>query len=109
MLDLDRVLGKAREQSPPWDGTDERPPRPRDGFEGRFGSAIGRSAKVAMENGTEGPELARNGPVGPVLRCPLIGLDRKWRAGRQTDAMTELRIGCPNKEVLTKWDVRFGC
>jgi putative tryptophan/tyrosine transport system substrate-binding protein len=23
------------------------------------------------------PKMARNGPVGPVLRCPLIGVDRK--------------------------------
>ena len=24
--------------------------------------------------------LARNGPAGPVWRCPLIGVDRKWLA-----------------------------
>src|SRR5712691_9354640 len=32
------------------------------------------------------PVLARNGPTGPVCRCPFIGVDRMWLAGGQTDA-----------------------
>jgi hypothetical protein len=27
------------------------------------------------------PVLAPTGPTGPVWRCPLIGVDRKWRFG----------------------------
>jgi hypothetical protein len=41
--------------------------------------------------------LARNGPVGPVWRCPLIGVDRKRLVSGQNDAFdpnrTSLRRG----------------
>ena len=30
--------------------------------------------------------MARNGPTGPVWRCPLLGEDRKWLAEGQTGA-----------------------
>jgi hypothetical protein len=33
------------------------------------------------------PFLARNGPTGPAWRCPLIGVDRKWLAEGQDDAI----------------------
>jgi hypothetical protein len=32
------------------------------------------------------PLVARNGPIGPVWRCPLIGVDRKRLVGGQNDA-----------------------
>ena len=35
--------------------------------------------------------LARNGPAGPVLRCLLMGVKRKSRAWRQTDAIDPIR------------------
>ena len=37
------------------------------------------------------PLLAPNGPAGPVLRCLLMGVDRKSRVGRQTDANDPLQ------------------
>jgi hypothetical protein len=30
---------------------------------------------------------ARTGPIAPLSRCPLIGVDRKWLAEGQTDAI----------------------
>ena len=35
--------------------------------------------------------MARNGLVGPVWRCPLIGVDRKRSAGRQIGAFDPVR------------------
>src|SRR6267378_284283 len=32
------------------------------------------------------PNLARNGPTGPVWRCPFVGVDRKWSADGQNGA-----------------------
>jgi hypothetical protein len=31
--------------------------------------------------------LVRNGPAGSMRRCPLIGVDRKWQAQGQNDAI----------------------
>jgi hypothetical protein len=31
--------------------------------------------------------MARNGPTGPVWRCPLLGEDRKWLAEGRTGAI----------------------
>jgi hypothetical protein len=50
-------------------------------------------------------EMALNGPAGPVSRCPLMGVDRKYRARRQTDAMDPERTrgskgGQPAPETL---------
>ena len=33
--------------------------------------------------------MARNGPVRPVLRCPLIGIERKWRTGVKLTRLTQ--------------------
>jgi hypothetical protein len=38
------------------------------------------------------PELARNGPSGPVWRSPLLGEDRKSAAYVQTDANDPERL-----------------
>src|SRR5216684_2819868 len=37
------------------------------------------------------PDVARTGPVGPVWRCPLTGVDRKWLAVGQTGAFDPYR------------------
>ena len=36
--------------------------------------------------------VARNGPTGPVGRCSLIAVDRKWLAEGQTGAIEPSRI-----------------
>jgi hypothetical protein len=37
------------------------------------------------------PNLARNGPTGPVWRCPFVGVDRKWSADGQNGANDSLQ------------------
>jgi hypothetical protein len=39
-----------------------------------------------------------------VSQCPLIGVDRKWQAGRQTDANDPLRtpIASANRRAVVK-------
>jgi hypothetical protein len=60
--------------------------------EGHSREALGRgwliNSKIsAMITRRLCPSLARNGPMGPVWRCPLIGENRKSPAERQTDAI----------------------
>src|SRR6266404_1719926 len=40
------------------------------------------------------PVVARNGRIGTARRCPLIGPNRNWAAGRQTGALDP---GCVEK------------
>jgi hypothetical protein len=42
--------------------------------------------KVIEKLGGESPFLAPNEPTVPVLRCPLIAVERKWLADGRNDA-----------------------
>ena len=38
------------------------------------------------------PVMARNGRIGPIWRCPLTGVRRKWLADRQTDPNRTFKV-----------------